>query len=54
MKALILIEIGAKHNQFWQQISVCIVDGDKELRYSSNIRLSIPRVVLKTTIDIQW
>ena len=38
MKVLMLIGIGAKLNQFWQQTSACTVDGDKKLWNGSNIQ----------------
>ena len=37
MKVVMLIGIGAKHNQFSQQTSACTVDGDKKLRNGSSI-----------------
>ena len=46
-----LIGIGAKLNEFWQQTSACTVDGDKELRNGSNIRPSILKAVSETTAD---
>ena len=51
MKILMLIGIGAKLNQFWQQTSVCTVDGDKELRNGSNIRLPVLNAASETTVD---
>jgi len=51
MKVLLLIGIGVKHNQFWQQTSVCTVDEDRKLRNGSNIRLSVLKIVSKTTVD---
>jgi hypothetical protein len=51
MKVLMLIGIGAKHNQFWQQTSACTIDGDKELRNGSNIRPPVLKATLETTVD---
>lgn len=45
------IVIGAKHNQFWQQTSPCIIDGDKKLRNKSNIQQLVLKAILKIIID---
>jgi len=51
MKVLLLIGIGVKHNQFWQQTSACTVNEDRKLRNGSNIRLPVLKIVSKTTVD---
>jgi len=51
MKVVMLIGIGAKHNQFSQQTSACTVDGDKKLRNGSSIRPPLLKAASETTID---
>jgi len=51
MKVLMLIGIGAKLNQFWQQTNVFTVDKDKKLRNRYNIQQSVLNAASKTTVD---
>jgi hypothetical protein len=51
MKVLLLIGIGVKHKQFWQQTSACTINEDRKLRNGSNIRLPVLKIVSKTTVD---
>ena len=53
MKVLMLIGIGAKHNQFWQQTSACTVDEARKLRNGFNIRSLILKAASETIVDTE-